>query len=456
MSFRAALAAGFIALLVTGAAAAQAPTDTAAAKAAPAQGPRPLGPLLQEARSAVEKGRAAGVLELLEQQAQWYAGTPEFDYLLGLAALDAGKAGAAILALERVLAAQPSHLQARAEIGRAYLAAREPEAARRQFEAVVSQPIPPEVRRVIDAYLSGLSRADTSSRSQTSGFVEIALGWDSNVNLGSASSQWLLAGGISVVPERVSQPHASAQSTVNGGFSWLVPIGGAWQWIGGAQVSHRANPAAHTLDASTLDLNTGLGWRSDCHTANMLAQYQHLRIAQDSFRDAAGLLVQWRCDVSSRVQLGLYAQSADFSFARQPVRDARRTQGGMTGAVVLPLPAEAVLVGTAYAGHESPQAEVEQLRYRFQGVRVALNLAPGGNWRWSATASWESRQYAGAEPLFEQTRNDRQWEAGLSGERVIDRHWSLIPQVSTLRNRSNLAPNDFRRSQAQLALRYRF
>ncbi len=52
------------------------------------------------------------------------------------------------------------------------------------------------------------------------------------------------------------------------------------------------------------------------------------------------------------------------------MRDARRTQGGVTGAVVLPLPAEAVLVGTAYAGHESPQAEVEQLRYRCAGTKA--------------------------------------------------------------------------------------
>jgi hypothetical protein len=44
----------------------------------------------------------------------------------------------------------------------------------------------------------------------------------------------------------------------------------------------------------------------------------------------------------------------------------------------------------------------------------------------------------------------------LSAERTLDRHWSLISQVSAVRNDSNLAPSDFRRGQAQLALRYRF
>ncbi len=430
-----------------------APSTSSSANVADA--PQPLGTLLERARGALARGQMAAILPVLEAQTRWYAGEPEFDYLLGLANLDAGKPGVAILAFERVLATEPGHLQARAELGRAYLAAQETENARRQFQAVASQSIPAEARRIIDAYLAGIDRAQASTRAQTSAFVEFALGWDSNVNLGSASSQWLLAGGISVVPERVSRPSASVQSTVNGGFSWLVPINGIWQWMGGAQVSHRSNPAAHTLDTSSLDLNSGLGLRNGCHSATMLAQYQHLRLEQARFRDARGALAQWRCDVSTRMQLGLYAQAADFHFADQSVRDARRRLAGATFAYALPLPFEPVLVGNLYAGHEVPRQELAQLKYRFHGARAALNFATGASWRWSVGASWESRQYAGIEPLFDQIRHDRQIEFSLSAERGLDRHWSLVPQVSTLRNHSTLAPNDFRRSQAQLAVRYR-
>ena len=55
------------------------------------------------------------------------AGDPDYDYLLGIAALDSGKPNEAIFALERVLAVKPNHLQARAEIARAYFATGEKE-----------------------------------------------------------------------------------------------------------------------------------------------------------------------------------------------------------------------------------------------------------------------------------------------------------------------------------------
>ena len=56
----------------------------------------------------------------LAPQADERAGDPAFDYALGIAALDSGRYGEAIIALQRVLAVQPGNAQARAELARAY------------------------------------------------------------------------------------------------------------------------------------------------------------------------------------------------------------------------------------------------------------------------------------------------------------------------------------------------
>src|SRR5882724_1210156 len=60
--------------------------------------------------------------DLLLPQEAARAGDPEFDYLLGVAALDSGELERAVFALERVLAVQPDNHVARAEIARAYYA----------------------------------------------------------------------------------------------------------------------------------------------------------------------------------------------------------------------------------------------------------------------------------------------------------------------------------------------
>ena len=78
--------------------------------------------LLDRAGNYLQAGEPARAWELLSPLNDQRAGDPEFDYLLGLAALDTGRYTEAIFALERVLAVDPNYSQARAELARAYFA----------------------------------------------------------------------------------------------------------------------------------------------------------------------------------------------------------------------------------------------------------------------------------------------------------------------------------------------
>ena len=59
----------------------------------------PLQSLLSGAARGIARGEPRAAYEALREAVPRYAGLPEFDYLLGLAALDCGEPGAAILAL---------------------------------------------------------------------------------------------------------------------------------------------------------------------------------------------------------------------------------------------------------------------------------------------------------------------------------------------------------------------
>src|SRR6185369_18087686 len=77
--------------------------------------------LLAEARSMLDAGKAKEAYALLAEQEVAFAGTLEFDYLFGLAALDSHRAKEAVFALERVVAAQPDFPGARMDLARAQL-----------------------------------------------------------------------------------------------------------------------------------------------------------------------------------------------------------------------------------------------------------------------------------------------------------------------------------------------
>src|ERR1700687_2944832 len=77
-------------------------------------------PDLAKAEEVLRGKRAADAYDLLEPFEFDEAGNLKYDYLLGLAALESGKADKATLVFERVLALEPRYLGVRLDLGRAY------------------------------------------------------------------------------------------------------------------------------------------------------------------------------------------------------------------------------------------------------------------------------------------------------------------------------------------------
>ena len=147
--------------------------------------------LTDRARQLLRDRQHREAYNLLLPQEPNRAGDPEFDYLLGIAAIDAGDPERGIFALERVLALQPNNHVARAEIARAYLAVGEREAARREFETVRKQRIPEEAKATVDRFLSAIAAGDVT---QMRGYIEAGFGYDSNVNSATSQSQIAIPG----------------------------------------------------------------------------------------------------------------------------------------------------------------------------------------------------------------------------------------------------------------------
>ncbi len=435
---------------------AQAEPQHGDAGAQPPAAPRALAELLPAARRWIDAGQAERAWQALDARVGDYGGDPEFDYLLGLAALDSGRPGRAVFALERVLIVQPDFLQARAELARAYFALHEHENARREFETVSALEIPADVRQVIGRYLDAIRVRERRDEPRLAIRAELEAGYDSNANFGSASGHWVLADGTAVVPLAISRPRESAAIGAALAADWSVPIGGAWQWTVGGRAATRRYPSAHTLDQDQFDLNSGFTFRSGCHRIDMLLQAQHLELDGASFRDAGGGLVQWQCDLDSRTRVGIYAQHFEFDFPNEDSRNARRSGLGLTLARVLDGAARPVVVAGVSGGRERSRRGFENLSYDYRGLRAVYSREIGGQWRGFASLAYEARQFDGPEPFFGVVRDDRQTDLQLGAERALSRQWAIAPSIAWTRSRSNVAPNDFRRTQAGVALRYRF
>lgn len=405
---------------------------------------------------AKEPAKAYALLQPLEAQR---AGDPDFDYLLGLAALDSGNAERAVFAFERVLAMRPGFSQARAEMARAHAALGDRGAARAELETVrkTATDMPSEARAAIDRFLDALSRPPTA----LSAFIEGVFGVDSNINSATGS------GSLAIPTIGLVQLNAGAIKLgdtftgVNVGASVLHPIDERWALTGGVRAGMRVNSGGTVntgFDTSSLDVDGGVRWSDDKDTFSAGIQAQSFTLDENRYRDSAGVIGQWQRNLSDTQQISAFVQWSDLNYVSQPVRDAERTIGGVAYAQAFNVPLAPVMFLSAYTGVEKERNQgVPHLGHDPFGVRagVQLTLMPDELFL-NLFASHESRRYGGAEPLFGFARRDRQTDLRAALTWKFSPGWSLTPAVSFTDNRSNVNLFKYDRTVGSISLRKDF
>lgn len=206
---------------------------------------------LAEARGLIDQRRSADAYALLARHELEWGGTPLYDYLLGLSALDSGKARDAQFALDRVVAAQPDFAGARMELARAHFELGQLEEARTQFRFLLTQSPPDSTRLVIDRYLHAIDNSAGVGDARWSALVQFGAGYDSNAN-GSTDQQDFL--GFTLNPRNIETDSSFGELTLDVGNT--LPLGTSSGLVSRLQLSHRANPDASFIDQSIASLST--------------------------------------------------------------------------------------------------------------------------------------------------------------------------------------------------------
>lgn len=136
--------------------------------------------LLEQANRHMQAEQYTQAHQLLDAKSTELAGNPDFDYLLGLAALRAGQPAEAIFALERVIRVNPRHAAARMELVNAYLQLGMNHQAQTQLAILENQQPPAEARTVMDRY-QDILRPRLSGTPDPVRLLALSAGYDSNV-----------------------------------------------------------------------------------------------------------------------------------------------------------------------------------------------------------------------------------------------------------------------------------
>lgn len=223
----------------------------------------PLSSLLLKARQQLDNNRPNVALDMLLPLEGRQAGNASYDYLLGVALLDAGYPGRASLVLERVALSQPDFAGARLELARAYYELGEYGSAEDEFDGLLKLQPPADVRVIIMRYLDAINRESSRYQTQLGGYVQLGSGYDSNANSAADEGEFL---GFQLAEQNREVDSGFFSTAV--GITINKPlardinsaVGSKLQWQNRLDVSHRSNFSAHFVDQSAVSLSSGLAW----------------------------------------------------------------------------------------------------------------------------------------------------------------------------------------------------
>ncbi|MDD5176455.1 MAG: POTRA domain-containing protein [Sterolibacterium sp.] len=429
--------------------------------------------LLREADRLIKSGNYADAYKLLEPKEGDYSGEVAFDYMLGIVALDNGKPDRATIAFERVLITNPNFSGARLDLARAYFAMGSDDLAKNEFEIVLTQSPPGNVKEVVQKYLKAIDERRLAKIQHLSGYIETSIAADNNVT--AVTSDFTTGvqnvfGIPGVLPTGSSVLSSGTTAGVSAGvdFTRLVSEEKGLSVFAGADLRQRIYNGISALNSTNLDLRGGLSIASGDNMYRLfvnMGQYRQTGMTAgiNANRDTPGLGAEWKRKFGERDQFALTTQ---YSRPRYATQDTQDTDQILLSASWLHIfegktaPLIFASVNQSVDRALRPLATGSDMSRTTTGVRAHFQLTPLANTDVFLSGGVSLREddslnarSALSPPVYgrDVTKdvsvgvNWRPWSK-----------WTVKGQVAAYRNNSNLELYQFRRTESTVSVRHDF
>lgn len=409
-----------------------------------------------DARALLRQGKPAEAYEAVAGHPE-LLGIAEFDFVYGVAAVDAGHAAEGVLALERFLLAFPADQQARLELARGYFILGEDARAREEFEAVMALKPPAVVQANIQRHLDAIRLRESRYTTTARGYVEAGMGLDSNVNGGVSSATINLPVLGAVQVGAAGQRQGDWAHLLGAGLQVTHPIEAGVMAFGGIDWERKELRLRDAFDTEAVTLNGGGSWLIGDHQWRATASHSTLLVDRTRYRDVAAIGGEWQRQISElqTVSLGLQYAQLRHTGANQ-VRDTDLT--GITAGFrqALAIDWQPLLSGSITVADDASRRQRGDLARMLYSARLGVSLSPVPRWGLSAGFTYQESRYKDADVLLATRRTDSFGSLDLAATYLIDRNWSVRAEASLTQNASNLALYEYRRDAIGVKLRYEF
>ena len=398
-------------------------------------------------KALVEKGDAKAAYELGKKHPD-QLGNPAFDFYFGVAAIDSGRAGEGVLALERYIVNFPDNVQARLELARGYFILGEDLRAREEFAEVLKAKPPAAVVANIERYLDAIRSREAAYRTTAGAFVEFGLGYDSNIDGSVKGASIILPNGQAGVGKI-----GSSFAQLTGGFNIVHPVGAGVALFGSLAADYKVHNIHQEFDQGNLGASGGLSYRVEQDLYRASLSFNTLDLDYRRFRDVTSLTGEWIRQLDEFQAVNAFAQYAILDYAGDNnFRDSRLTGVGAGYRRAFIGPWRPLLTLSASYAEEDNRRSSDFLARDIYGLRAAVSVTPAPKWATSAGATVLVSDYQGPSP----TRRDKYYALDASVSYAFTRNLSLRGELLLSKNESNEAVFEYQREVVAVKVRYEF
>ncbi len=351
-------------------------------------------------------------------------------------------------------------MPARAELGRAYAASGDYDAAQRELDTVAADDsVPDDVRQTIDRYIAALETRLTKRRTRVSGYARVRSGFDSNVTNATDEERILIpafaALGLATLDaDARERSDGFAETTAR--VSVVHGLTASERLLADFTGNFRKNTDEVRFDQIVLGGNLGYAKETEENgTFTIAAQGQSFLVDRHVFRYAAGLLAGWRTRGEGGTDIAANLQYSYLDFPDEPSRNAHRVSlGGTAGRAVGDA---GYAFGGLYGGREqTTKSQFDRLSQWFLGGRVGIEADAARAPQFFANVLVEWQSFDEVEPLFEKARETVRIDFRGGARYRLSDTLRLLLDVGYTRADSNIVLFDYNRFTASFGVEYGF
>ncbi|VAW64462.1 hypothetical protein MNBD_GAMMA08-2578 [hydrothermal vent metagenome] len=386
-------------------------------------------------------------------------GDPYFDYLFGVAAIDTGHASEGTFALERVLLVFPDDKVARLELARGYFNLQEYALSRHEFESVLKTDPPAQVKDTAEAYLDRIRISESRYRPTHSGFIEFALGYDDNTNVGlDENASFPLAAFLGA--DNFGQDDNFTSLT--GAWTYIRPFSPGWLFESSLSGDYRKNQQLDQFDTVIGTIQLGITHLQASSKYKFELISQTFNLDGDEFRSLNGVNFNWQYSISEHSSFNSSLQYAQLDYPDLVVKNSELITLGMNfthafSAYLQPLLFTTVTLGTEIAEDDTSLATLSETERDIYSLRLGVVLNFTNTLALQTAIGTQNSAYAGA-PFSapEENREDNYSTADLNLIWAFARKWRLDTRYSYTKNSSNDDLRNYERNLIKMLVNYTF